>query len=247
MRAYLEPHPGNGEPAGINFHIAAEAFRHFGFHLIYTRQTSDIPKDDTDCVAVGSIQYIQAALQHLDRPLPPDLSYPPSLHPYLGRRLSATTINQVSVHPELWPVFVKPRDDRKKFTGGVIRSLSDLRSMGDQFYDTPVWASEVVEFVREWRVFVRYGRILDIRPYKGDYHFHYDVAVIENAINDFTEAPVAYAIDFGATRDGRTLLIEANEGFSIGAYGLFYTDYAKLLSARWAQLTGYPDLCAFDR
>lgn len=48
------------------------------------------------------------------------------------------------------------------------------------------------------------------------------------------------------TDDGRTLLIEVNDGYALGCYGLFYIDYAKLLSARWAELTGTEDECAFD-
>lgn len=43
------------------------------------------------------------------------------------------------------------------------------------------------------------------------------------------------------TDDGRTLLIEVNDGYSLGCYGLFYIDYAKLLAARWAELTGTED------
>lgn len=48
-------------------------------------------------------------------------------------------------------------------------------------------------------------------------------------------------MDFGVTDKGETVLIEVNDGFSIGLYGLFHIDYAKLLSARWAELTGTED------
>ena len=93
---------------------------------------------------------------------------------------------------------------------------------------------------------MRYGHILSVRPYKGDWRKHYDYRVIENAVKEFTSAPAGYAIDFGLTDDGRTLLIEVNDGYALGCYGLFYIDYAKLLSARWAELTGTEDECAFD-
>ncbi len=36
----------------------------------------------------------------------------------------------------------------------------------------------------------------------------------------------------------QSLLIEVNDGYALGSYGLFYPDYAKLLSARWAELIG---------
>lgn len=94
--------------------------------------------------------------------------------------------------------------------------------------------------------FVRYEHILSVRSYKWDWCKHYDYRVIENAIKEFISASARYAIDFGLTDDGRTLLIEVNDGYALGCYGLFYIDYAKLLSARWAELTGTEDECAFD-
>lgn len=53
-------------------------------------------------------------------------------------------------------------------------------------------------------------------------------------------------MDFGLTDDGRTLMIEVNDGYALGCYGLLYVNYAKLLSARWAELTNTKDECAFD-
>ena len=128
----------------------------------------------------------------------------------------------------------------------VVRSTKDLIGCGIQGVDQEVYCSEVVKFEAEWRCFVRYGQILSVRQYKGDWRRHYDPEVIENAVKEFRSAPAGYAIDFGLTDDGRTLLIEFNDGYALGCYGLFYIDYAKLLSARWAELTGTEDECAFD-
>jgi len=46
-------------------------------------------------------------------------------------------------------------------------------------------------------------------------------------------------------RDGSTLLVEVNGGYIPGSYGLQRGLYAKLLSARWAELVGVPDECTF--
>ena len=154
-------------------------------------------------------------------------------------------MNEVNNNPDCWPVFVKPLED-KQFTGVVVRSPKDLIGCGIQGVNQDVYCSEIVSFVAEWRCFVRYGRILSVRPYKGDWRKHYDYRVIESAVKEFASAPAGYAIDFGLTDDGRTLLIEVNDGYALGCYGLFYIDYAKLLSARWAELTGTEDECAFD-
>ena len=154
-------------------------------------------------------------------------------------------MNEVNNNPDCWPVFVKPIED-KQFTGVVVRSPKDLTGCGIEGVNQDIYCSEIVKFVAEWRCFVRYGHILSVRPYKGDWREHYDYRVIENAVKEFTSAPAGYAIDFGLTDDGRTLLIEVNDGYALGCYGLFYIDYAKLLSARWAELTGTEDECAFD-
>lgn len=53
--------------------------------------------------------------------------------------------------------------------------------------------------------------------------------------------PDAYGIDFGVTKDGRTLLIEVNDAWALGCYGLESHLYAKFLLTRWAQLTDTPD------
>lgn len=134
-----------------------------------------------------------------------------------------------------------PRRQVKAFTGRVVRGLGDQRGLRDPDHDPAVWCSEPVDFVREWRCFVRNGRIVHVRPYAGDWRGAYDPSVLERAIAAFTSAPAGCALDFGVTADGRTLLVEGNDGYALGAYGLFPIDYAKLLSARWCQVVGVPD------
>lgn len=73
-----------------------------------------------------------------------------------------------------------------------------------------------------------------------------EAAVIESAVKDFAGAPAGYAADFGVTGDGRTLLVEINDGYSLGCYGLQHNLYAQLLSARWAELVGTEDECNFS-
>lgn len=61
----------------------------------------------------------------------------------------------------------------------------------------------------------------------------------------FWSAPAGYAVDFGITDKGETLLIEVNDGYAFGCYGLLNIYYSKLLSARWAELTDTRDECDF--
>ena len=63
---------------------------------------------------------------------------------------------------------------------------------------------------------------------------------------DFITTPAGCALDFGVTDDGRTLLVEVNDGYSIGSYGVESVEYAKLLSDRLSGLTGTDDETDFE-
>ena len=83
-----------------------------------------------------------------------------------------------------------------------------------------------------------------IRPYIGDYHYNYDPLVVDAVLDSFRswkDRPMACSIDFGVTSDNKTVVIEINDAYALGNYGLHYLDYAKLISARWSQLLNRED------
>ena len=215
-----------------------------GFEIIPFSDPIELKNSMIEDVVVSSVTIVRERLYDFGI-ITPEIDYPESIQKYLCRKIWPSTINTINTHPELWPVFVKPIED-KKFTGVVVRSPKDLIGCGTAGNDVPITCSEILDLRTEWRAFVRYGHILDVRRYKGDWRLHYDSAVIERAIKEYTDAPAGYAIDFGVTSNGKTVLIEVNDGYALGSYGLIENLYAKLLSARWAELTGTNDECAFD-
>ena len=64
---------------------------------------------------------------------------------------------------------------------------------------------------------------------------------MKNAVSEYIDIPAACSLDFGVTDDGRTLLIEMNDGFAIGCYGLPDEQYAKFLTARWTEMVQVDD------
>ena len=110
--------------------------------------------------------------------------------------------------------------------------------------ETEILCSEALIFQSEWRCFVRYNEILGIRCYAGDSSKTCDMNIIARAVQECQELPAGCSLDFGVTDDGRTVLIEMNDGFALGCYGLNDELYAKLLSARWAELNGTIDALA---
>lgn len=243
MRAYIQSDK-NGIPCNYNFMSAYQGFREMGFETIMFNNRSELHGNIPVDVVVGYVDTVRYAINCFGITAP-EMDYPDELNGYLGRKIWNTKINEIAGSPELWPVFVKPVED-KQFTGVVVKSPKDLIGAGICGENQPVLCSEVVNFVSECRCFVRYGKILDVRHYRGNWRLRPDAATIEKAVRNFSSAPAGYAIDFGLTDQGETLLIEVNDGYSLGCYGLVYLDYAKLLSARWAELTGTTDECAFD-
>ena len=50
------------------------------------------------------------------------------------------------------------------------------------------------------------------------------------------EAPAGFALDLGILSTGQVALVEANDGYSLGAYAIAGSPYHDLLEARWAEL-----------
>ena len=191
----------------------------------------------------GTIPIVHTALRMLGANPPAPLDYPEPLQPFLGRRIWETTLGEVRDESS-WPMFMKPRGAGKAFGGILVRSFRNLLStltLDDGF---PVWASEPMPFASEWRVFVLKGEIVDVRPYSPDpFRTTPDRGRLEEMVAAYEGAPAAYALDVGvAERDGGTYLVEANDGYALGTYGLDPRLYANMIQTRWEQLLFTPVL-----
>ncbi|SHK53647.1 protein of unknown function [Clostridium cavendishii DSM 21758] len=242
MRVYIRKN-FDDEIANQNIYAAFCGFKQMGFEVIFFKNIDEVYDNNPEDIVVSYIADVRKTL-YKHGVIVPEISYPEEIKSFLGRRIWRSKLSLIENNPDKWNIFIKPVEG-KRFTGVVIKSAKDLIGCGTWGEDTDILCSEVVNFVAEWRCFVRYGKILDIRRYKGDFRMHFDHKVIENAVTQFTSAPNGYAIDFGVTDKGETLLIEVNDGYSLGCYGLVNLDYAKLLSARWSELTNTVDECDF--
>ena len=101
--------------------------------------------------------------------------------------------------------------------------------------ETEVYCSESVKIISEWRVFVNNGLMIGCQPYLGDFTLHPDFDTVTNCINSYKSAPVGYSADFGVTDYSRTILIEINDAYSLGCYGLPSMPYANLIKDRWIE------------
>ncbi len=193
-----------------------------------------------ECLVHGYVGTVRSALKALGVQEPHiDGLPPPALLPFYGRKCWATTMLEVRRGLETERIFIKPLNVQKAFNGHVTSGqISDLIQTAGFTDEFEVMASEVIDFVAEYRLFVGRGLIRGCRHYKGDFTEYPDFAVAYACVNAWTDAPVSYALDLGVTADGRTLVVEVNDFQSLGSYGLASIPYAEMVIDRWEQLVG---------
>lgn len=228
-------------PYNKNFAYAYYGFKEMGFEIKFFQTFEDLKEINKEDIVVGVVAITNAVLAKYG--IKSDtIDYPKSLNKYLGRKTWVTTLNELDQKAN-YPLFIKPLEP-KLFTDFVAKDRNDLYKTRCSFNEK-IYCSEVVNFKSEYRVFVRYGKVLDVKHYSGSWKYVYDSNIITNCLNDYKEQPSGFTLDFGVTDDGRTLLIEVNDAFSLGCYGLDPLAYAKLLETRWAELTKKEDECDF--
>jgi hypothetical protein len=195
-----------------------------------------------DLVA-GRLPVVGAALRQLGLAVPAPLDYLDASDDVLGRRVWSSTLAAVAAGLELRgePVFVKPRGATKRFTGRVVSDPVDLRSLPVRSGSTPVWCSEVVDMTAEHRVFVSRGAVVGVRQYDGAAREPDDVELAARASRIveslLPQLPAGCAVDVAELGEGTVVLVEVNDGFSLGRYGLDADAYLDVLLTRWAELT----------
>ena len=137
------------------------------------------------------------------------------------------------------------------FTGKVISNIHDLIGCGNHSENYEVICSEPLNIKAEWRCFIMYDQIVDVRPYglildssRESYYYHYDEDLLKEIMRKFRTwegRPCACSMDICVTEEGKTLLVEFNDAYALRNYGLHGVQYAKLISARWSQLLGRED------
>ena len=227
-----------GYPETVLADYARRGFAECGVELSTFEWVDDIDglTDLGPTVGVaGYIGDVHRALKVMGKPIPVNVDYPRELTHLMGRTVRAGTLAEVRGMTS--PVFIKPVA-HKEFTGFVWDySSSSRRKIVTQPDDVEVWISDVVNFKVEYRSYILRNTLLDVRQYKGDWSLAPNRAVVEGAVEAMKAvAPVAYCLDWGVTDKGETLLVEMNEGFSMGHYGLNPALFARMLSARWYEM-----------
>lgn len=156
-----------------------------------------------------------------------------------SRQFSNTTlgyIRSIIDSNKYIPVFIKPLVDDKLFTGFVLKSPIDLIKITHLSDDREILCSSVIDIQSEYRCFVFNKQLVGCKNYTGDFRVLPDFNIVEQAISDFKEQPVAYSLDFAIDKNNKTTLIEINDAIGLGYYGLNPIVYARMLESRWIEI-----------
>jgi len=235
MKAFI--HAFQGKPWNEECEAAYTGFNKLEMETVLFTTNEELDERTPKDIVVGGMLIMSHAFGQLGIELP-NYNYPKEIERYTGRNI--WTVKIKDLRNEKLPIFVKPIEE-KAAKGIVVRSWNDIYEYEKMDPEADVLCSDVVKFVSEWRCFIRYGKVLGIQFYNGDKATVCDFSVVEGAVREFKTQPSAYSLDFGVTDDGRTLLIEMNDGLAIGCYGLPDVQYAKFLYARWAELVNVDD------
>lgn len=217
---------------------------HIGFDKLGEETILFSPEDfdelnfnsDEDIV-VGGIGYANRAMRKMGL-VPPQLDdIPEPLLTFAGRRVWKTTIKTARQQiQDGAQFFVKPSsEDQKLFDGCVWSCFRDLIPTAHIPDDTVVACAEPVNFIAEYRGFILHGDLINLRPYRGDPLVFPNPDVVRKAMAAYP-GPTAFSMDFGVTDTGETLVVEINDSYALGAYGLAPISYAKMIRARWNEI-----------
>lgn len=225
-----------------NCFIAAVGFSQMGYNVVGFINASELNITKQDLV-VGGINSMREVFNKLNIKQP-KIDNPHSILPnYIGRKIVELQFSEVEEYSQIenvFPFFIKPLEDHKLFTGYVIKSKNDIIHAKIRAKpESKIILSECVDFITEYRCFVLEGNLIGCKNYTGDFRVIPDFDIIENAIKDYKDQPVAYSIDFGVTKNGETLLIEMNDAFGLSAYGFNKVLYCKMLQMRWDEIMNF--------
>lgn len=243
MKAYIQC-GNNGLPYNMNTFSAMLGFQQMGIETVLFSDKQELSSAEVSDIVVGGVGRVKQFLEERGIVVN-DIDYPDSLSAYFGHNIWETESDTFLAEKNSFPLFIKPKQG-KLFTGFICNNESDIAGRFSPKENISVYCSEVKNIITEWRCFIRYGKILDIRRYKGELGKIYSLKTVRDMVQAYIDAPAAYSLDIGLTENNETIIVEVNDGYSLGSYGLDPLLYAKLLSARWAELTGTEDECAFD-
>ena len=227
----------DGEIADDFVYSAYLGFKQKGYTIQFFTKPEKIHYKPRDIV-VGGVQDSHYIFNKLGI-TPPNFYIPEGAESFCGRNIYKTTLKEVKEKKSKGEkFFFKPVNTKEFPAQQVVDKFPFITYPGQELKDgMECWVSDIVNIISEYRVFIKDTFVVGCQYYLGDFRVYPDWKVIDNTINSIIVQPTGWCLDFGVTDEGKTILIEANDGYSIGDYGLYPQTYAELLEVRWRELT----------
>jgi len=234
MKAYVQSQ--HGQWLNDNCYTVWYGLTRMGYN-VHPFSMDNLPDDmDKTIFTHGGINTIRKVFDKIGTTQPPIHNPHEHLPEFCNREFVSITMGQVKTLDK-FPYFIKPEVDHKLFTGFVVNNWLDKNKLKQYPDDTKVLVSEVIDIVSEYRCFVNRRTLVGSKNYTGDFTKNIDYDVVTKAIEVYKLQPISYSLDFALTKKGETLLIEINDGFALGSYGLNPITYTKMMMDRWSQIT----------
>jgi len=182
-------------------------------------------------IMVGSVESLTKFYKHFNIKVD-YIGYPSSLNKYYGRSIKECKVIDLDNN---YPYFIKPSKDVKLFTGDIIENEDNLNFF-KKYYDvtdqTDIFKCSKINIESEYRCFVYNKELVGIQYYLGDFKKYPNPSIIENMLNDYVDQPMAYTIDVGVNDKNETIIIEINDMWALGSYGMDSKIYTKMVVSR---------------
>jgi hypothetical protein len=182
---------------------------------------------------VGSVEFMREVFSRVGKsPRVPINSDRPSETIFLGEARERVERGE--------EFFIKPKE-LKLFSGMIVNKmyLSSLNPYPDK---TEVLAYESFKYpiLSEWRLYVHNKVVVDAKNYSGNFRVIPDWALVESRLKNFKDFPVSYTADIAVLMgpDGthHNEIVEFNDMWAIGNYGIENTLYLRLLMERYHEI-----------
>lgn len=183
-------------------------------------------------IPVGSIDFVREVFKenNIECPKLPSNSNRPSIKMTLKEALELRASSNTNL-------FIKPTF-AKEFTGFVHEGYSyTCLNHIPPHSEVLVYDVFPSPILTEWRAYIYKHEIIDIRNYSGDFFLLPDKEYIERVVElNRTSFPVAYSIDVAVLENAENMVVEYNDFWALGNYGIPNWLYVKCLKARWLEI-----------
>ena len=245
MKAYIEINKNDGLPINVDVQLAVDGLIYLGYDIL-TFSKEDVETMRLQIVArtgevpfIGSINTITRLLKHIGK-YPTPLDFPTEIiesglmnRPIFKMKLNDAICSFRSVDYSV-PMFIKPVET-KLFDGILISKESQLNYFNG-LNNPDIFMSDKINIVSEYRCYVHKGKLIYGCNYSGDFRVGLDYSYVDKLIKVYIDCPVSYTIDVAVLEDGKHTVIEVNDFWSIGGYGLSCYNYAEMLVDRWKEI-----------